>query len=261
VVGDWRSLLPRLGLGSIHSLFAYIRRVATLIQNSNDMAEIQAGLSAMKAQADSFVTTFKAAQAFHVPAAAPVIQSGLDLRAGTPSTAFDALGINASDTAARAALEKELGHPISAHDWLIYKLRGRKFGGGGTVGDVIPALLTPGEHVLQPKAVNWASRMFGGGFLPALNAMQIPRGFLDSMFNLAPPRRPLHFAAGGPVPGPVQSGGGSVKGSAGTVINIHVAHFRTKQPGSGTSSCSSSVRGRSSPAIRYGGTFCGCPSR
>lgn len=72
--------------------------------------------------------------------------------------------------------------------------------GGPVGGDTIPAWLTPGEQVLNPPAVQWAARMFGGGFLDSLNAMQVPKLFLQNMMDIAPP--PRYMAGGGYVDGP-----------------------------------------------------------
>lgn len=96
------------------------------------------------------------------------------------------------------------------------------YAGGGSVGtDTVPAMLTPGEWVLKPKAVQRIARLFGGGFLPALNAMRLPPGMLDGLSNFAPPR-PLAFANGGPVPGgPAVSVSGSSGGPA-PVMNVYV---------------------------------------
>ena len=97
-----------------------------------------------------------------------------------------------------------------------------RFAGGGGVGDIVPAMLTPGEYVLNPKAVASVSKLFGGGFLHALNSMRIPSGFFDRALNIAPPQRPLGFAAGGPVPGAQSfASGGAVRGGGGFTINIY----------------------------------------
>lgn len=65
------------------------------------------------------------------------------------------------------------------------------FASGGSVGpDTVPAMLTPGEWVIPPRAV----KLLGGGFLTALNQMRLPP------LRIASPPVP-RFAQGGPVPG------------------------------------------------------------
>lgn len=71
----------------------------------------------------------------------------------------------------------------------------RRYAEGGAV-DTVPAILTPGEFVFNPQAVAHITRAFGGGFLPALNAMRLDADILGAIA----PRRPVaHFAEGGPV--------------------------------------------------------------
>lgn len=77
--------------------------------------------------------------------------------------------------------------------------RGFGFAGGGSVGtaDTVPAMLTPGEWVLNPPAVQQVMKLFGGGFLDDLNK----HGTLGLRhLTLAPPPpMPKHYAMGGPV--------------------------------------------------------------
>lgn len=72
----------------------------------------------------------------------------------------------------------------------------RKFATGGSArgSDTVPAMLTPGEMVLKPKAVKVAEQRFGPGFLPALNNMMLPRAFFDRMLQ---PPQVERFAEGG----------------------------------------------------------------
>jgi hypothetical protein len=102
----------------------------------------------------------------------------------------------------------------------------RRAAGGAIGADTVPAMLTPGEYVLQPRAVESVSRLFGGGFLRALNAMRLPRDFFAGLRDFAPPPRPLAFAGGGPVPGPLApqhfANGGAVRGRAAPTININI---------------------------------------
>ena len=95
------------------------------------------------------------------------------------------------------------------------------FAKGGTVGrDTIPAFLTPGEYVFNPRAV----AMYGGGLMHALNNMQVPRVFLDNVLNFRPPRpnlpRVAHFAEGGPV-GSVSRSGAAGGAAGGNTYHLH----------------------------------------
>jgi hypothetical protein len=69
-----------------------------------------------------------------------------------------------------------------------------RFNAGGSA-DTIPAILTPGEFVFNPRAVQHVSSLYGGGFLPALNDMRMPQIDVEAM--MAPPPRVRHFADGG----------------------------------------------------------------
>lgn len=98
-------------------------------------------------------------------------------------------------------------------------------------GDVVPALLTPGEFVFSPKAVETASRTYGPDFLPALNAMQIPKGHLDNILNFPVPRPAsvARFSEGGPV-GYTQAsatvrGAGSSGNATNITLNVYTQRF------------------------------------
>lgn len=109
----------------------------------------------------------------------------------------------------------------------------KKLAAGGGVGtDTVPAMLTPGEYVIRPNAVQRIAQLFGGGFLPALNAMKVPRSILDGMMNFAPPPRPLAFAGGGMVPGgPLSSSSARASGALGGItININGAGVDLTNP-------------------------------
>jgi TP901 family phage tail tape measure protein len=67
---------------------------------------------------------------------------------------------------------------------------------GGAASDVIPAMLTPGEFVINKPAVDSINKTFGRGFLDALNALQVPRGAL--YHSLSPPAL-RGYASGGEV--------------------------------------------------------------
>lgn len=99
----------------------------------------------------------------------------------------------------------------------IAALAFRRGGAAGPAGpDTVPALLTPGEWVVKPTAV----QKYGEGFLAALNAMRIPRASLEHLIN--PPAPRIHrFADGGMVGSPrifqaPERGRGS---GSGTTIN------------------------------------------
>lgn len=78
------------------------------------------------------------------------------------------------------------------------------FNRGGTT-DTVPAMLTPGEFVINPKAVD----RYGGGFMQAINNMTLPRAYLENVLNFAPPRPGspgvARFAEGGAVGNAVAS--------------------------------------------------------
>ncbi len=80
----------------------------------------------------------------------------------------------------------------------------RKFGSGGGTGDTVPALLTPGEWVINKFAVS----RFGSGLMQAINSMRVSPASLAGM--LGAPRAPQRFATGGPV----LPGGGSFREGA-----------------------------------------------
>lgn len=63
-------------------------------------------------------------------------------------------------------------------------------------GDSVPAMLTPGEWVMNPRSV----RHFGAGLMHAINTMRVPRAALAGMLAVtAPAPAVAHFATGGPV--------------------------------------------------------------
>jgi TP901 family phage tail tape measure protein len=101
------------------------------------------------------------------------------------------------------------GNPL--HHGVDFRTTRHGFATGGPV-DTIPAMLTPGEVVLNPSAVQSALRMFGGGFLDAMNAGRL---------NFAPPPMPRGYAMGGPV-GDVPGWRGSSNATAGATYNITI---------------------------------------
>lgn len=180
--------LPAPSFG--YPLASYLIDVLDVIRASNSSSDIEALLNAVKERADSYRNAFTLAHQFHVGAVLGINSAPIDLH-GKASAAFEA-------AAARLAR-------------------------GGSVGDVVPALLTPGEFVINQPTASALAKMFGGGFLPDLNAMRIPPGFLDGMMNLAPPPRPLAFATGGMVPGgPTYSVASGTRGAGPNfTINIY----------------------------------------
>lgn len=111
--------------------------------------------------------------------------------------------------------------------WSPWFTPGNPFGfarGGSVGGDTIPAMLTPGEHVINPPAVQFAQRMFGGGFLDALNQMRVPRGFMS---DFAPPQ-PRRYADGGYVDGPgapMRSLTALTGGGGNLTVNVYPQRF------------------------------------
>lgn len=215
--------LLEFGYGLPHSPFGdlsdYIRRAHDQLNASSDPKSAFTILSNMKAQADSFITTFRASQLFHVPAVQPVNAVGLD----------DLASVDYLRSVPFASLTKFEQDRLKAENEQAAE-RKRKYGfaGGGGVGtDTVPAYLTPGEFVLKPRAVANIARMFGGGLLGALNSLKVPRGFLDNIANISPPR-PIAFAGGGLVPGgpAFMAGGGSVVASGpGGDVHIHMTEL------------------------------------
>ena len=195
------SLISEMGLLP-HSTFGmdyseYLGQVLELIERTTSAMDAHALFDPIDKAADSIRVATAQARLFHVP-----------LTFGTNAVFGEDFMLTREEI---AALQKKLGR----------KLKPRAM--GGPIGDTVPALLTPGEYVMNPRAVANVSRLFGGGFLHALNSMRIPKGFFDGMLNIAPPPRPLAFAAGGPVPGAQAfAAGGSVRrGGGGVTVNIY----------------------------------------
>lgn len=207
LVGTLASLgagLPRPTSGQ--SLANYLVSVRNIIDNDNDLTEVRALVQALDNSAESYRDTFLYAQSLNpkVPAVMGGSANGLDLGASRTSPAFLALSA---------------------------KIQAHKFAGGGPVGtDTIPAWLTPGEHVLNPPAVQFAARMFGGGFLDAVNNMQVPKISLQNMMDIAPPRR---YANGGYVDGPgapaVSVTEPASKNNGALTVNIYPQHLTEQE--------------------------------
>jgi len=115
---------------------------------------------------------------------------------------------------------------LDFEEWLMRNPSpAKKFAGGGPVGtDKVPAWLTPGETVLRPEV----TRMFGGGFLNAVNQMRVPRDALANILSSIRPPAPRYFAAGGIVPGAMVPDRGTMTWAAGGInidrIEIHTPH-------------------------------------
>jgi TP901 family phage tail tape measure protein len=97
--------------------------------------------------------------------------------------------------------------------------------GGQAGGDTIPAMLTPGEHVIAPPRV----RELGSGFMDALNNMMVPREILAAMLSPMAPRPPVaRFATGGAVGAAVASSSverspGGVAAGASLTFNLNAS--------------------------------------
>lgn len=192
------------------SLVHYLRATIAAIYSSNDNATIAKLLGDIVANEWGYRGALEEGKFYNVPVARGGSATGLDVGPTKTSTAFEDLVANLQGPEAVAALAKKRGVPV-------------KKALGGLI-DSIPALLTPGEFILQPQAVANVSRMFGGGFLDALNTMRIPKGFLDTA--LTPPRR---YATGGYVDGqvPARSMTGETAGASMTVI-VNVQEFNDR---------------------------------
>ncbi|MEO8133679.1 MAG: hypothetical protein ABI831_06870, partial [Betaproteobacteria bacterium] len=147
----------------------YVARVLDLIFASQDSEAVKALLERVLVYYNRFDPAIEDAQQFHVPLVMGAFSSGPE----------DASGPGALYFRRNAELT-----------------RGRRFAAGGSV-DTVPAMLTPGEYVFSPGAVDAISRMYGGGYLPALNALRVPSAFLAGPRPPAP--RVARFAEGGPV--------------------------------------------------------------
>jgi hypothetical protein len=182
----------------------YVARVLELIRASNNPDEIQAFMDRVLGYYNAFDPAIEDAKKFNVPLVLGAFSDG-----GSGPTQDSQLFKDASQ-----------------------RLIGRRFAGGGNV-DTIPAMLTPGEYVVKPSAAQSLARMFGGGFLPALNEGAIPKINLERMLNLGPetPRTPriARFADGGYVgnaPGGSRAVGGSAGAGGGDHIEVHLHGIR-----------------------------------
>jgi hypothetical protein len=187
---------PGTSFGGGQDVRDFVKRVLEIIAASQDADQIKSLLDRVLVYYNSFSPAIEDAQEFHVPLVMGAFSSGPD----------DSRGVS--------SLFKRLSTEMT---------RGRFFAAGGPAGrDTIPAWLTPGEHVIQPRAV----AMYGGGFMDALNNMRIPRAFLDNVLNFPAPRPTVgRFATGGPVGGVVPGGSSVAAKSGGGDTHIHHWHI------------------------------------
>ena len=90
--------------------------------------------------------------------------------------------------------------------------------GGSSPGstDTVPAMLTPGEWVINRPA----AAKYGSGLLHAINSMQVPRAALQNM--LAPPQV-RRFAMGGPVSFSAPERGMAAAGGNSVTVNVNAS--------------------------------------
>ena len=181
---EWGFGLPHSPFGDLSD---YIRNAHKRLNNTSDPETAFAILQNMKAQSDTFITTFRGARVFHAPAVQPVNAVGLD----------DLASIDYLNSVPFGSLSKAEQERLKAEkERLALRKKQYGFAGGGSVGtDVLPAMLTPGEWVI-PKHV---AAMLGGGFLNALNQGRVPAPAFKNL-AFAPPQMP-RYAMGGPVGG------------------------------------------------------------
>ena len=87
-------------------------------------------------------------------------------------------------------------------------------------GGEVPAMLTPGEHVVGAPIAN----RLGAGLLNAINAIAVPRGVLAGMMQ--PPMPVSRFADGGQVlagGGGFREGGKNPRGAFAPTVNLNVS--------------------------------------
>lgn len=176
------------------SLVSYLFNLKETIDSTQDGSTVQAMVSALDDNVESYKNAFAAGRLFHTGVAVGINADPIKL---DPTTA----------AAVPAAVTQTTQIP-------------QKKAMGGPIGtDTIPALLTPGEWVINPPAVQNISRLFGGGFLSAVNNMQIAPDFLERAMTPPQPRR---YATGGYVDGPgAPALSTSVKGRSGQEVHVH----------------------------------------
>ncbi len=119
--------------------------------------------------------------------------SGIGAATGTGAASLSPQAI--SDFAKGFFASPGFGIPFYTQNPLA-TIKAMPFAGGGPTGtDTVNAMLTPGEYVIsQPAAA-----ALGADFLHAMNSMRFSREDLANIINPPAPRRPMHFAEGGPV--------------------------------------------------------------
>lgn len=155
----------------------YVARVLELIRNTQDIDEIKGLMSRVLGFYQKFYPGIEEAKKLGVPLVLGAMTSGGPDKKTKPGE-FDGGGL----------FSRRLGS--SGQTGGLFH-----FSGGGGV-DTVPAMLTPGEYVINPQAV----AKYGGGLMHALNNMQVPRAMLDNVLNFPAPRpRVARFAEGGAV--------------------------------------------------------------
>jgi hypothetical protein len=171
---DSAKTLPRSTTGQNYGDF--LQAVLELIVNQRDVASARALLDPIEQNAVSIKGALDNAHRLGVPLTLGLFASGERggrFAGNRPSSFFEL-----------ASFLLSAGRTGAPH-----------FAEGGPAGtDSVPAMLTPGEFIFRRPAVEAISRIFGGGFLPALNAMKVPKLDLDAA--LMPPR-PAYMSGGG----------------------------------------------------------------
>lgn len=148
----------------------YVARALEIVRSSQNPDDIQALIDRIEGYYNSFYPAIEDAKKHNVPLV-------MGAFSGTPESSRD-----------DSQLFKQ------ASQKLVSK---RAFAQGGSV-DSVPAWVTPGEFIFRPEAVRAISRMFGGGMLPAMNALRVSP---DLLTMRGPSMTPQMFAQGGYVAG------------------------------------------------------------
>lgn len=169
---------------------SYLARVLERIRSSRSFEEAKGHWDKFAPDIDSIRTGIKQSQAMHVPMV--FWGGGMSGPAGSGDGAPTNKPRDWTDSewaafkSADSSWGKQQGAP-SAWDLLQRRPVGKA--DGGAMSDTVPAMLTPGEFVVNRSAV----QRYGAGLFAALNAMAVPaRSFAQNVRG---------FAAGGMVPG------------------------------------------------------------
>lgn len=169
------------------SLADYLVNVLDLIDASPDAATAEAFLSPLRDAAANYLASIALAKSEHVP----IIMGAL-------TAAQQAIGGNAFATGGPA--------PSSG-------------------GDIVPALLTPGEHVIQAPRV----RQLGSDFMEAVNDIRVSKSALQFMLRGPRAPAPQRFADGGLVKDPATPGAAT----AGTNVSSASSSLDPLDPNAG----------------------------